>query len=89
VSLPWQYLIVPLGGVFREFASMTLAPDIAFPPPLLELAPPPPLFLLLLTHATTNIASATTNAAANLLRATIERTLLLKPFVPRGSPPNE
>jgi hypothetical protein len=47
----------------------------AVPPP-----PPPPLLplsLSLLPHATTNIASATTNAAANLLRATIERTLLL------------
>jgi hypothetical protein len=41
-----------------------------------------------LPHATKNIASETTNAAANLFRATIKRTfLLLKPWVPRGSPP--
>src|SRR4051794_30132929 len=40
VSLPWQYLTVPLGGVFIDAGSMTLAPEIVAPPPP---PPPPPL----------------------------------------------
>src|SRR3954451_675935 len=32
VSLPWQYLTVPLGGFLKELASMTFAP-LTEPPP--------------------------------------------------------
>src|SRR3954454_19802844 len=40
VSLPWQYVTVPLAP-FAEFGSMTFAPEVVFPPPP-EAAPPPP-----------------------------------------------
>ena len=42
VSLPVQYLTVPLGGLFIDAGSMTLAPLTSVPPPDV-LAPPPPL----------------------------------------------
>src|SRR5215813_4407284 len=79
VSLPWQNLTVPLGGLFSEFGSMALAPEIFVPPPpplVLAAPPPPPVLppLSLLPQATTNIAIAASNAAANLLRETIART---------------
>src|SRR6266540_7391116 len=92
VSLPRQNVTLPVasldaatvGAFATPFVTPVAAAVLVVPPP-----PPPLLLLSSLPHATTNIASATTNAAANLFRATIERTLLLKPFVPRGSPPNE
>ena len=76
VSLPWQYLTVPLGGLFIELASMTFAPEIFSP---VELPPPPLLLLplLLLPHAATNIASATTNAAATSFEQPSSLLLLL------------
>src|SRR4051794_29095325 len=42
VSLPWQYLIVPFGGLSKDLASMTLAPltDVDCPPLLPPLLPP-------------------------------------------------
>src|SRR3954447_18185751 len=47
VSLPWQYVTVPLAP-FATFGSSTFAPDVVLPPPPeLALLPPPPLLLLL------------------------------------------
>ena len=80
VSLPRQKVTLPLAacdassvGAFATPLVTPVASCVAEPPP-----PPPPLLSLSsLPHATTNSASETTNAAANLLRAPIERTLLL------------
>src|SRR3954466_13938857 len=44
VSLPWQYVTVPLAP-FAEFGSMTFAPAVVFaplPPPDADPPPPPP-----------------------------------------------
>src|SRR3954453_23746691 len=43
VSLPWQYVTVPLAPL-AEFGSMTFAPDVVLPPPPppVEADPPPP-----------------------------------------------
>jgi hypothetical protein len=42
VSLPWQNLTVPLGGLSSDLGSMTFAPSTLTPPPPLVLVPPPP-----------------------------------------------
>src|SRR3954469_15688717 len=49
VSLPWQNLTVPLGGLSIDLGSMTFAPSTLTPPPpplVLEPPPPPPPLLL-------------------------------------------
>src|SRR6266498_5103028 len=95
VSLPRQNVTLPFASLdaatVGALATPFVTPDasvVAAPPPP---PPPPPPLSSLPPQATTNIASAATNAAANLLRETIERTLLLlgpvTGYVPRGSPP--
>src|SRR5262245_18000556 len=62
VSLPWQYLTVPFGGLSIDAGSMTLAPLTSVPP--LVLAPPPPVSLPpLLPHAASATQPATKRAA--------------------------
>src|SRR5690349_4566665 len=68
VSLPWQKVIVPLGGLFIEFGSMTFAPETLASPPLEPLLL---LLLLSLPHAAMNNAIAASSASTILLRATM------------------
>src|SRR6266540_355246 len=86
VSLPRQNVTLPVASLdaasVGAFATPFVTPDacVAAPPPPPVLPPP----LSLPPQATTNIASATTNAIANLLRETIECTLLgpgTRPFM--------
>src|SRR5690242_3066885 len=74
VSLPWQNLTVPFGGLSSDLASMTLAPSTLTPPPPLVLAPPPPppppppplLLLLLLPQAARTMQQMNTAPNPNL-----------------------
>src|SRR5262245_38231651 len=84
VSLPRQNVTLPVasldaatvGAFATPFVTPLACVEAAVPPP----PPPPPLSLL--PQATTNIADATISATANLVRNTIECTLLLGPSGP-------
>ena len=67
VSWPWQNFTVPLGGLFSELGSMTLAP-VTFTAPVDP--PPPPLLLLLPPHAAKarQAAASTPRAPTSLKR---------------------
>src|SRR5262245_27285358 len=85
VSLPAQYVIVPLGGEFIELGSITLAPLPVLPPlAALVLAPPSPSSLPPQAALARQIAAATPSAT-RFMRSLLHLTAPVGTTNPRSS----
>src|SRR3954463_14491327 len=80
VSLPWQYVTVPLAPLAR-FGSRTFAPEVVSPPLPPAAAPPPPPLLLLPPLSLPPQAATTREHSATAIAAPKPKRPLMRPLL--------